>query len=159
MIVFITELRNGAFHMFGRLMITCLTGLLISCGGSGSSTSDINSAVTAGSDQEFNYSSVTQTNIDDVINTWDARELSPIDVQIVLETVEETHRITIVEHKVHGNKHYGAIIIPSSVTAVNSAPGVVFASGLTQSLPQVTVNIRSHPAWESFIQIIPVFRG
>ena len=108
----------------------------------------------------------TPAEIAEVEGVWAQRDLSPKDVAEI-----ETGRINlgfagatvrIIAHRVHGFKHYGAIIVPDGITA--KAPVILDLKGVSWDFfPLVPGSIKSPKILgtdqNKFIYVVPSFRG
>lgn len=147
--------------MVCRLLVIYLTSLLIACGGSSGGESNSSSSRSSAA---FIFSSVTEADRNEIRSIWAARDLSASDVEIVYQDIQEKYRVIIVRHSVLGKRHYGAIIVPASATTPGSTPVAVMASGLDQMNPWFSVEyfldfFQTGSSLESFIKVIPTFRG
>jgi dipeptidyl aminopeptidase/acylaminoacyl peptidase len=100
---------------------------------------------------------------------WDARDVGAHDVTVVasgtlmLGQVEASYRV--LEHRVDGELHYGAVLVPTAITA--PAPVLVYAHGGytgPEGLPPFDAeglgeHIPGQPLRETFIYVIPAYRG
>jgi tetratricopeptide (TPR) repeat protein len=98
---------------------------------------------------------------------WRARDLSPRDVrevtkkEVMLAGSESVVRI--VSHRVHGRKHYGAIIIPPNAKP-GCCPVVIEAKGVSPSYFPLELNRLHTLAFigdlrQQFIYVVPSYRG
>lgn len=121
-------------------------------------------SVQAQSDMEFIYRELTQKDIDEVQAIWNSRDLSPKNVEVVMETVQNSYTVKIVKHTLRSKTHYGAIVVPNRSEQTN-LPAVVIADGLWQDNPSLNVDLmvrrNNGPASPiaDFIQIYPSYRG
>ncbi|RZA05538.1 MAG: hypothetical protein EOO68_06410 [Moraxellaceae bacterium] len=106
----------------------------------------------------FNYTAPTTEDLAQVQKTWAARDLSARDVRVVDEEITEQYTVTIYEHSIGNNKHYGAVAVPTD-TAKAIYPVVVSPDGLDQSNPSITLenNLRYYNA--KYVMVVPAFRG
>ena len=98
---------------------------------------------------------------------WRARDLSPRDVQEIKKKevllAGSTSVVRIVSHRVHGQKHYGAIIIPPNARP-GCCPVVIEAKGVSPSYFPLELN-RLHALGfigdlrQNFIYVVPSYRG
>lgn len=108
----------------------------------------------------------TNAEIAEVEADWKQRDLSPKDVievakgRINLGSSDATVRI--ISHRVHGEKHYGAIIIPDGIE--KCAPLILDLKGVSWNYFPLVLNDIISPKilgaeQEKFIYVVPSFRG
>lgn len=98
---------------------------------------------------------------------WNARDLSAKDVEEVttgsIKFDEDEFRVRIVAHRLHGSKHYGAILLPK-----NPEPGccavIVEAKGVSWNYFHLNLSRLDSPSFmgearRRFIYVVPSYRG
>ncbi len=110
----------------------------------------------------FNYRPITDKDINAVWNEWNNRDVSAKNIEVVLSDRESG--FVLVKHELHGNAHFGGIILPKSKDLTN-APVMVILDGLNQEKPEIRLGIYPRSGYvkfepySDFIKIIPSFRG
>lgn len=108
----------------------------------------------------------TKAEINEVEADWKRRDLSPKNVveiiqgKINLGSSQATVRI--ISHLVHGNKHFGAIIIPDGINS--KAPVILDLKGVSWDYFSLDLNSIISPKilaaeQNKFIYVVPSFRG
>ncbi|WP_170179738.1 alpha/beta hydrolase family protein [Flavivirga rizhaonensis] len=109
--------------------------------------------------------------IQEVLFELKKQDLSPKNV-VIQDSIllSNTNTLYILSHKVHGNKHYGAVIIPNR-NDIKKLPVIIFATGgdgmhnqfdITQDFNHNAAQFPSFLGEEldkKFIVVIPSFRG
>ncbi len=99
---------------------------------------------------------------------WAARDLAPRDVQDVtggtLDWGGVQARVRIVSHRVHGDRHYGAIIVPAGLAPDATLPVVLDLKGVSWDYFALDVKQLLSPRILGaqagrFIYVVPSFRG
>lgn len=100
---------------------------------------------------------------------WAARDLAPQDVQEVasgtLDLGEVTAQVRIVSHRVHGFRHYGAIVLPVGTEAAGGKhPVLLDLKGVSWDYFALDLRNLSSPRFlgaqqRQFIYVVPSFRG
>lgn len=142
----------STFCLFGSLFIS-------GCGGGGGGSSA--PPTTPGTSGAFEFTAVTQSDIDRVREIWETRDLSPHNTELVLQNDDApSYSVLIYRHSVGQSEHYGLVAKPKSVSG--SLPVVVYADGLDQSNPTIdgeTVIGYFASILNRSILVIPTFRG
>ncbi|HUR81730.1 MAG TPA: hypothetical protein VM733_13255, partial [Thermoanaerobaculia bacterium] len=76
------------------------------------------------------FAKPTREEIELVWQRWASRDLSPKEVEIVHRGILGDAEVRIVAHRVHGSRHYGAVIVPRGASKV---PVIVEAKGVSPS--------------------------
>lgn len=110
----------------------------------------------------------TSDEIRSVVEDWARRDLSPRDVEVVevtqLDLGSVVADLRVVSHRVHGQRHFGAVIVPTGARP-GSCPVIVEAKGVSWNyfpldLRQVPYAPRVLGAEQrQFIYVLPSFRG
>lgn len=112
----------------------------------------------------FSYASVTDADIVGVQSGWAERDLESRDVELVLQDDDEPlYTVRIYRHSIGSNAHYGAVVVPKP-PASTPYPVVLFADGLDQQYPVMSVQgvLKSTAAAATLgrsVLLIPSFRG
>ncbi|MEO8041663.1 MAG: prolyl oligopeptidase family serine peptidase [Acidobacteriota bacterium] len=113
------------------------------------------------------FAKPTAAEIKSVERDWAARDLAPRGVKEELKSTiviaDRKFNVRIVSHLVHGNRHYGAIIIPENA-AGKSLPVIIEAKGVSPTyfpleLERVAAPRMMGDSAENFIYVVPSFRG
>lgn len=113
---------------------------------------------------DFDYRVVNEKDTQSVLTAWKERDLSPKDVQIIIDEQGEGFRLLLIKHNVLGSTHFGAIILPDTNDLTN-VPVLILPSGLNQENPTIKLdsyvasNYRQVAPYSGFIKVIPSFRG
>ena len=109
----------------------------------------------------------TVEEIKEVEKDWRTRDLSPRNVKEVatgeIKFGEDVFRVRVVSHLVHGQKHFGAIIMPANGN-LSSYPVIVEAKGVSWNYFHLNLDRLDAPAFmqdsrRQFIYVVPSFRG
>ena len=113
------------------------------------------------------FAKPTRAEIRAVEGDWRARDLSPRDVQEVarkeVELLSSRSVVRIVSHRVHGQRHYGAIIIPPNAKP-GCCPILIEAKGVSPSYFPLELD-RLHSLRfmgelrQQIIYVVPSYRG
>jgi len=108
----------------------------------------------------------TVAEIAEVEADWAKRDLSPRDIVEVargrINLGNSEAAVRIISHRVHGDKHYGAIIVPNGISA--KSPVILDLKGVSWNYSPLDLNDIVSPRilgveQDKFIYIIPSFRG
>ncbi|HUR79392.1 MAG TPA: prolyl oligopeptidase family serine peptidase, partial [Thermoanaerobaculia bacterium] len=105
------------------------------------------------------FAKPTRAEIEVVSQRWALRDLSPKEVEIVHRGVLGDAEMRIVAHRVHGSRHYGAVIVPRGAS---KAPVIVEAKGVSPSyfaLDLARSPIAPEVFGKGFIYFLPSYRG
>lgn len=106
------------------------------------------------------FAEPTTTEIDNIYNDWQNRDLTPTDYTIIEENEisEGKFNLKIVSFKVNGIKEYGALLIPETDSLI---PVRMFLGGfgLNYTANSVSMVFDNSSPNHSFILAIPAFRG
>lgn len=115
-------------------------------------------------DNEFDYRVVNDKDTTSIRGLWSSRDLSPREASVIVDEITEDTRVLIIEHRVQGDLHYGAVFLPKSGSLKNAAV-IVLPTGLNQANPNINADhyvasgfTRNTP-YSGFIKILPAFRG
>ncbi|HEX6187484.1 MAG TPA: prolyl oligopeptidase family serine peptidase [Pyrinomonadaceae bacterium] len=109
----------------------------------------------------------TAGEIKEVEKDWRSRDLRPRDVREVatgeIKFGEDVFRVRVVSHLVHGQKHFGAIMMPANGN-LSSYPVIVEAKGVSWNYFHLNLTGLDAPAFmkdsrRQFIYVVPSFRG
>lgn len=141
------------------IVILCLVGC--GGGGGGSSVSTPPPASTPSGPAPFEFTDLTQADLDRVQALWSDRDFSPRNVEVVLEDAEASaYTVLIYKHSIGQSEHYGVVTKPENQTA--PLPIVISTDGLDQSNPTIngeTVLGYFTSILDRSILVIPTFRG
>jgi hypothetical protein len=101
----------------------------------------------------------TREEIDAVWQRWASRDLSPKEVEIVHRGVLGDAEVRVVAHRVHGSRHYGAVIVPRGAA---KAPVIVEAKGVSPSyfaLDLARSPIAPQVFGGQYVYFLPSYRG
>lgn len=142
-------------HLYKMPLLSVLILFLSACGSESKQTDTPHS-----NPSSFSFREVTAADLDQVQFIWAQRDLLAKEVNLVHQDYSEgsTYQINIYEHKVGGNTHYGAVIIPTTAS-VDTWPVTVEVDGLSQEDP--STNLERHLSWYlgKSIMVVPAFRG
>jgi hypothetical protein len=109
----------------------------------------------------------TAAEIREVERDWQSRDLSPRSVQEVfsgqINSGQSSAKVRIVSHLVHGQRHYGAIIVPSGAKP-GCCPVIVEVKGVSPNYFPLNLERLDSPSFmgelqERVIYVVPSFRG
>lgn len=139
-----------------KFILLLLAALLVSgCKNGGGGSANQPSQTQSGA---FDYRALTAEDLAQVQKTWAARDLSARDVLVVDEQITAQYTVTIYQHTLGANKHYGAVVVPTD-TARATYPVVVSPDGLDQSNPSITLENNLSYYNAKYIMVVPAFRG
>lgn len=141
-----------------QLVFVNLSLLLMACGGGSDSTGESNNTSPNTVPENFNYRLVTDTDINNVKTEWAKRDLSAKDVRVVYEQATVHYKVTLYEHTVGLNKHYGAVVVPINTSKV-SFPVIVSPDGLSQENPSISLENNLRYYNHNYVMVVPAFRG
>jgi len=113
------------------------------------------------------FAKPTSAEIRAVEADWAERDLSPSGIRDettgTVAIGDWTANVRIVSHRVHGSRHYGAIIIPKGA-ATGCCPVIIEAKGVSPTyFPLTLENLSSPPMMgdlrDRFIYVVPTYRG
>ena len=113
------------------------------------------------------FAKPTAAEIKSVEDDWAGRDLKPADVKTELISTLNidgwTANIRVVSHRVHGFRHYGAIISPSDAKP-GCCPVIVEAKGVSPTYFPLELENLTSPAMmgnlrDRFIYVVPAYRG
>ncbi len=101
----------------------------------------------------------TEQELEEVRLNWESRDLGVHDYAIVgIDVKEDGSRMYLVSQRIHGELHYGLVMIPPGTHAPHSLPILLLTHGGVWGTGDTSLH-RSGYVLENFIQVAPSFRG
>ncbi len=140
------------------LMLLLLGG--VGCGDDGGSSVSVSEALAdRGVDLDALFAAPTVTELDTMRRDWGTREAGADSVQVEAEFALEGGAILrVVSHRVDGQRHYGAVIIPPGQHLPASLPVAVSLIGFgIEMVLEVPDDARAFD--DRYVTLLPSFRG
>ncbi len=111
-------------------------------------------------DKKSLFAEPTTTELDNVFNHWQNRNLTPTDYQVLQQEniLAGTFVLKIVSFKVNNIKQYGALVIPNATNTV-SVQILVGGFGLNSTTNSVNLALDNSSSGQANILAIPALRG
>ncbi len=142
---------SAVFYMLLSFMALC------SCGGN-----DDGHKGTSPLYSKFEYTEPTQTELKQIVNGWQARNLTATNAEVIArDNRDPRFEVRVYRHFINGRAHVGLVSVPTS-DKYASYPVVIEADGLNQSSATFDGDRWLRQAREKLpevVYIVPTFRG